>query len=70
MPLSKRLYHTLLTHSCPHCGNKLERPGSFFWRARRYSCQRCGQPVQLSYEDKLKLFDEETRRSGRPVQKA
>ena len=54
----------VLTHSCPHCGNKLETSGSYFWRTRFYYCPHCEQPVALSYEDKLKLFDRAARSRG------
>ncbi len=58
MPLSTQLYDVILAHTCPYCGNRNEKPGSYFWRMRRYHCPRCERPVTLSYEDNLKLFDE------------
>ena len=64
MPLSTRLYDTVLTHACPHCGNKVEKPGSYFWRMRHYHCLNCQEPVTLSYDDKLKLFDDQSGLAG------
>jgi rRNA maturation protein Nop10 len=58
MPLSTQLYDVVLTHTCPHCGNRTEKPGSYFWRMRLYHCPHCEGVVTLSYEEKLKLFDE------------
>jgi hypothetical protein len=58
MPLSNRLYDIVLTHTCPHCGNKLEKPGRYFWRVRQYHCRNCQEPVPLNYDDKVKLFDD------------
>jgi transposase-like protein len=58
MPLPRRLYDTLLTHTCPHCGHKNEKLGSYFWRMRQYHCPACEKAVPLTYEDKLKLFDQ------------
>jgi transposase-like protein len=58
MPLSTSLYDIVLAHTCPHCGNKNEKLGSYFWRMRLYHCSQCQQPVTLNYDDKLKLFAE------------
>jgi hypothetical protein len=61
MPISTQLYDVLLTHTCPHCGNKTQKPGSYLWRMRCYHCPRCEKPVALSYEEKLKLFHAHAR---------
>jgi DNA-directed RNA polymerase subunit RPC12/RpoP len=58
MPLSTDLYDVVLAHACPHCGHVTEKPGRYFWRMRHYHCPRCERPVHLSYEEKLKLFDD------------
>ena len=65
MPLPPALHDTMLTHECPHCAKQLEKPGGYFLRIRQYHCRSCQQPVLLTYEDKLKLFDKHTRREAR-----
>jgi transposase-like protein len=62
--LSRALRHALLTMLCPHCGHKLERPGSWFQTVTRYECDGCHQTVHIRYEDKVKLFNDHNHLIG------
>ena len=57
MPLSRALAGVLLTHPCPHCSHKLVKLGRYFQTIGHYRCEGCQRRVNLSYDDKLKLFD-------------
>jgi transposase-like protein len=62
MPLTKGLLHVFLSHSCPHCGHKLEKMGAWFQTISRYDCSSCGQSVRMTYEDKVRLFETNVHR--------
>jgi transposase-like protein len=58
MPLSRALLPVLLTSPCPHCRHRLEKKGGWFQSVSHYRCGACHQEVSVSYEDKVKLFDD------------
>jgi transposase-like protein len=63
MPLTKGLLDVLLSHPCPHCGHKQEKKGSWFQTIGHYRCPSCGHSVQITYEDKVGLFEANAHRA-------
>jgi transposase-like protein len=66
MPLSKGLFHVLLNYPCPHCGHAHEKMGTWFKSIRHYDCRSCGQTVQMTYDDKVRLFAANAHRAINP----
>jgi transcription elongation factor Elf1 len=66
MPLSKTLFRVLLNHPCPHCGHMHENMGAWFKSIGHYGCKSCGQIVQMTYDDKIRLFEVNTHRMINP----
>ena len=62
MPLTKGLLNVLLSHPCPHCGHKHEKNGSWFQTMAHYSCSSCRNSVQMTYDDKVRLFETNAHR--------
>ena len=63
MPLTKGLLDVLLSHPCPYCGHKVENKGSWFKTISHYTCPSCGHSVQMSYDDKVRLFEANAHRA-------
>jgi hypothetical protein len=57
LTLSRALYLTSMTRQCPLCGIPLTKAGSWFQSSGGYTCAGCKQRVQMTYDDKLRLFD-------------
>jgi predicted RNA-binding Zn-ribbon protein involved in translation (DUF1610 family) len=56
MPLDIRLMTMVLSHPCPHCGQKLMKKGSWFASRATYSCSDCHRLVLMTYGAKVTLF--------------
>ena len=61
MTLSCKLDDAMLTMLCPQCARPSIRKGSWFKHVSRFRCAECGHATQLTYEDKLKLFDKHAK---------
>jgi uncharacterized protein YlaI len=57
MPFSLALANLILTYPCPHCEHKLQKKGSYFQTVGHYYCTECQGRVNITYDDKVKLFD-------------
>ena len=57
MPLSDSLRYVDLTFNCPHCGHALVKSGAWFQSVSHFKCEGCQRDVQLTYDDKVALFD-------------
>jgi DNA-directed RNA polymerase subunit RPC12/RpoP len=55
MPLDRRM-RALLSHPCPHCGNKRTMKGSWFAFKANYACSGCHRAVTMTYDAKIALF--------------
>ena len=60
MPLDGRLLNVLLSHRCPHCGHNLAMMGHWFSVIRNYRCAICARQVQMTYAEKVALFEGHT----------
>jgi transposase-like protein len=63
MPLTMGLLDVILSHSCPHCGHKHEKKGSWFQTIGRYTCLTCHRSVRITYDDKVRLFEMNAHRA-------
>ena len=63
LALTKGLLDVLLSHPCPHCGHKQEKKGSWFKTIGHYTCPSCGHSVQMSYDEKIRLFEANAHRA-------
>jgi len=61
MTLSRKLDDEMLTMLCCECAHPCIRKGSWFKNARRFKCPECGYTAQLTYDDKLRLYDKHAR---------
>jgi len=69
MPLKKQLFKMILTHTCPHCGHKLRRKGSWFaTKSMGYRCPACDRDVEMNYSTKIALFDSHSPSSTREAE--
>ena len=57
MPLSDSLRYVDLTFDCPHCDHPLIKSGTWFQSVGCFKCEGCQREVQLTYDDKVALFD-------------
>ena len=57
MPLSDKLLHKDLTFHCPHCARAIVKKGEWFRTGPKFKCQRCQHEVQLTYAEKVALFE-------------
>jgi hypothetical protein len=57
LPLSGKLNLVLITRPCPHCGYRLEKLGRWFGAIRLYECEGCGENLQMTYSEKVALFE-------------
>jgi transposase-like protein len=55
-PIPRDLFEVPMTKECPHCRHPLVMNGSWFSSVSRYRCLACSNDVQLTYDEKLKLF--------------
>ena len=62
--LSRDLFDIPMIHKCPHCNHPLVKKGSWFYSIRHYKCEACNQKVQVTYDDKVKLFKTYTPKSN------
>ena len=63
MALTKGLANVLLSHPCPYCGHKHEKTGRYFQTLRDYRCPSCERSVQMTYDDKVRLFEANAHRA-------
>ena len=61
MTLSPKLDNAMLTRTRPQCGHPCIRKGSWFKHVGRFKCAECGYATQLTYDDKLKIFDKHAK---------
>jgi hypothetical protein len=61
MTLSCKLDDALLTMTCRQCGHPCTRKGSWFKHVRTFKCAACGYATQITYDDKLRLFDKHAK---------
>jgi transposase-like protein len=57
MPLSRSQLKLELTFTCPHCRHALVKTGNWFKTVSRFKCNRCKSAIQMSYNDKVALFE-------------
>jgi hypothetical protein len=70
MTLSSKLNDVLLILGCPHCGREQSKKGSWLKAMRRFFCDACGREAQITYEEKLKIFDNHYGPGTRPKPQA
>jgi transposase-like protein len=58
MPLTNALNYTLVGYTCSHCGHRFERTGLWFKSVSHFRCEACGRQLQLSYGEKVTLFEQ------------
>ncbi|MBU1378656.1 MAG: hypothetical protein KKE02_02650 [Alphaproteobacteria bacterium] len=61
MSLSRKFDHVLMTYPCAKCGHGLEKLGSWFMSTARFSCEACGAPNRVTYDEKIRLQAEYMR---------
>jgi hypothetical protein len=61
MPLPRAPGKETLNYSCPRCGHVLSKRGSWFVFSRGFTCASCQGRIQMTYEAKLKLFEDYER---------
>lgn|SRR5215204_766230 len=59
-----------LSHHCPHCGTARVNTGQWFRAIGGYKCEGCGNPVKVTYEDKVQLFARPEAQTGARVQRS
>jgi hypothetical protein len=60
MPLpsmSSDLALVYLSHACPSCGDLFQQKLSWFVTVGFYRCHSCGSPVELTYPEKVELYE-------------
>jgi hypothetical protein len=63
MTLSCKLDDAMLTMTCFRCGHPCTRKGSWFKHVRTFKCAACGYAPQLTYDDKLRIYDKRSTRN-------
>jgi transposase-like protein len=57
MSLSARLRDVDLTLECKYCGHPKIKKGGWFLVVPKFKCEKCKREVQITYKDKIALFD-------------
>jgi hypothetical protein len=69
--LSLLLRDIVLRHPCQCCGHMHEKTGEWFLRSRQFTCAACRTTARITYDDKIKLFDDHAHlRAGYPALEA
>ena len=50
-----------MTFECPLCDHPVIKSGIWFSTVGRFKCEGCQREVQLTYDDKVALFDKHAR---------
>jgi DNA-directed RNA polymerase subunit RPC12/RpoP len=57
MSLSPQLRHVDLVLECKYCGHPVIKKGGWFMSVHNFKCERCKREVDITYKDKITLFD-------------
>ena len=64
MPLPRHFAHAVLSYGCPSCGHVFEKTASQFYNMGTFTCASCQTRVRMTYDAKLKLFSEHTKKNS------